>query len=151
MKTKQLLIGGLILTVAGGLLFGGCRHHRGHFCGDKLPDKVLKRMDKKVAKLDLNDAQQAKYQKIRGEVKKDLLDMQQRHREAGKVINSELAKETPDMEAIVKVAKDTHSKRPQVFDKYADLLLDFYNTLDDEQKEEVLDKFRDHAERFNCE
>jgi len=151
MNTKKVVIGILVAAVTGGLLFAGCSRHRGHFCSDKLPDKVLKRMDRKVAKLDLNDAQQAKYNVIRKEVKADLTAMQQRHRAAGKIIGAELEKENPDMESIIKTAKEAHNKRPEVFNKYADLLLGFYNSLDGEQQTKVLDKLRDHADHFKCE
>lgn len=151
MNTKRVVIGILITAVTGGLLLSGCGRHRGHLCSDKLPEKILKRMDRKVAKLDLNGAQQAQYNVIRKEVKADLTAMQQRHRDAGKVIGTELEKQNPDMESIVKTVKETHGKRPEVFNKYADLLLGFYNSLDSEQQAKVLDKFRDHADRFKCE
>ena len=77
--------------------------------------------------------------------------MQERHRTAGKLIGTELEKENPDMASLVKTAKETHGKKPEIFNKYADLLLGFYNSLDSEQQARVIEKLRDHADRFKCE
>ncbi len=150
MKAAKILISGLAIALLGGLLFTACGHHRGHFCNKDFPKRVLKHMDKKIAKLDLDAAQITKYEKIRGEVKKDLQAMQQRHLNAGRLVKAELDKKYPDMEVIVNIIGKNRQKRPQLFEKYSPLLLDFYNSLNTEQQQKVLEKIRDHADRFDC-
>ena len=95
---KKGLLVLLVLLLTGGSLFSACRHgHKG-----KDPEKMLKRMDKKVAKLDLNATQQAIYNDIRADLKADITQMRDLHRERGEAIMGELKKETH----LVKERKD---------------------------------------------
>ena len=143
MSKKGLLIL-LVLLLGGGGLFAACGNcHKG-----KDPEKMLKRMDKKVARLDLTAPQQAIYDDIRADLKADITEMQDLHRERGMEIAGELKKETPSMEKIVAQVKTMPRGKEKLFNKYADRFLEFYNALDAEQQEEILERMRDFAEHF---
>ncbi|MBN2041727.1 MAG: Spy/CpxP family protein refolding chaperone [Spirochaetes bacterium] len=144
---KSLLMGGT-LCIAGIMLLSGCSRP-GH-CDKDFPEKIFKRVDKKIAKLDLNSEQQSVYDEIRSDLKADLTRFQEERLKAGKIIAKEINSDNPDMAKIAGIIKEGHGKHPEKFNSYIDRIVEFYNILDDEQKKIVLEKMRDHAEHFEC-
>ena len=90
LRKRSFIIGGIALLAAGILSVGlltGCRPFPGHgpgphrFCKKDFSEHVLKKMDKKVAKLDLSEDQYEKYMEIRQKVAADLDEGMERKRQ----------------------------------------------------------------------
>ncbi len=149
MNLKKLFIIIGVVGVAGAIFWNGCSH-RPCFCKDDFPDRVLKRMDKKIAKLDLKEDQQEVYDKIRADIRVDLLKFRDEKMSAFNKVNAEIKLENPNMDKIADIAKKSHGRHPEKFKVYVDRFVELYNVLDQEQKAIVIEKFRDMAEYFEC-
>lgn len=149
MNRKKMSLYGGALFMFGLLAFTACGpRHR--FCSDNFPDKLLKRMDRKIAKLELNSEQEIVYNKIRADIKIDLLKMKEARLITHDEIATELDNENPDMAKIADILKQRHANRPDKFESYADRIVEFYEILDENQKSKIIEKMRDGVEEFNC-
>ncbi len=149
MSIKKILVIVGILGITGLLVLNGCGH-RPCFCSDDFPDRVLKRMDKKISKLELTTDQQQEYDKIRADVRTDLIKFRDDKMEAMKFITAELKQENPDLGKISEYMKKSHHRNPDKIHAYMDRTVDFYNILDPDQKAKVIEKMRDFADHFEC-
>lgn len=154
LRKRSLIIGGIALLVAGVLFIGlltGCRPFPGHgphrFCKKDFSEHVLKRMDKKVSKLDLSEDQHEKYMEIRQRVAADLAEGMEQKRQLHFEFQSEINKEEPDINIIVDLVKDQLRDMPDVMEKQLDYFVEFYNILDEDQKAELIQKFQKKMKR----
>jgi len=154
LRKRSFIIGGIALLVAGVLFIGlltGCRPFAGHgphrFCKKDFSEHVLKRMDREVNKLDLSEAQNAKYEEIRQRVEADLVEGMERKRQLFFEFQSEINKEEPDLNIIVDLVKDRLRDMPDVVEKQLDYFVKFYNILDEDQKAELIQKFQKKMKR----
>ncbi len=159
MKTRKryLAVGGIVLVVMllAGFGFvaacGPCRGfeggfhpglHQKHFL-----DFVLWRLDKGVEELNLTEAQKGKYGELKEEFKarlKELMDERKRWREE---LQIELSKENPDARALSESAKQRIERFSGFMEENLDLIVEFYETLDQQQKEKVLAMVRERMKR----
>ena len=65
--------------------------------GGDMPGFVLKRLDRKVEKLNLTPEQQAKYDELRAQLKERLLAAKEDRLKFRETVRTELAKESPDV------------------------------------------------------
>lgn len=140
MKNQSIL---LVAMVSLSLFFTGmgCR---------PTPDKILKHMDDHAADLKLSAEQQEKYQAFRHEIEAGLKSGFKGHKSFHQEVKTELDKERPDMDAIVKKMEGKIDERTVTVKKSLEGFRDFYAVLNSEQKKEVLEYFRKfvrHTER----
>ena len=121
-------------------------HHRSH--GKGLSEHIMKRMDKKVKKLDLSEAQQKRYEEIRRNIANDLSEMADNHRDFFRELKREIDRENPDMDAVANLVKQRIKRMPGMMEEATDYFMDFYNALDDNQKAKVIDEMRKKMKRF---
>jgi Spy/CpxP family protein refolding chaperone len=156
-RKKYFIVGSIVLLI---VLFTGfglvaargpCRgFHRGFHPG--LHDKdvlefILWRLDKRVEGLDLSEAQKGKYE----EMKEKLETRFKEHRDDRKRFMEELQtamnKEDPD----VKVLSESIKKRIKRFSGFMegnlDLFVEFYDTLNKEQKDKIMAAIREKMKR----
>ena len=159
MKTRKryFVVGGIFLIVmllAGfGLVaacgpcsgFEGGFHpglHQKHFL-----DFVLWRLDKGVEELNLSEAQKKRYEELKGEIKtrlKERLDERKRWREE---LQTEMSKENPDVRALSESVKQRIERLSGFMEGNLALLVEFYETLDQQQKGKVLAMVRKRMKR----
>ena len=151
---KKLYIIGivaLVLTVVAGLGFvvasgpgkGWGKGFRGpHFHGD-LPKHVLSRMDSRVETLNLTEPQKAKYGEIRAKVENRLREGLEDRKKLREEMRNELNKETPDMASVSGMLKKRITGISGFLQENLDLVVEFYDMLDEKQKTTVLEHFRD--------
>lgn len=149
MNIKKILIIIGILSITGLLVWNGCGH-RPCFCSDDFPDRVLKRMDRHVSRLDLTPDQQEEYDKIRADVKTDLIKFRDDKMKVMRYVTAELKEENPDLGKISEYMKKSHHRNPDKIHAYMDRTVDFYNILDQEQKAKVIERMRDFTDHFEC-
>ena len=120
-------------------------HHRFH--GKGFSKHILKRLDSKVEKLNLTDLQQEKYQEMRGRVEQEILGMKNNRGKFFQEIREEMDQEAPDVEKIAGLMKGKLEQMPVKIGAHLDQFVEFYNVLDEEQKAQIINKFRDKMER----
>ena len=144
MKIKSVIFAAGIIAIPALLFAVGCGPDGR--CGPGDQGKIFAHIDREVADLKLNDVQQKKYTELRDKVKADMEAGFKDRGDKEKQIRDELAKDKPDMAKIAGMAKKFHNDRPEFFEKHIDSFLEFYNSLDDAQKAQVVEKLR-KAER----
>jgi hypothetical protein len=156
LRKRSFIIGGIALLVSGVLSVGlltGCRPFHGHgpgphrFCKKDFSEHVLRRMDREVKKLDLSEAQYAQYEDIRKSVAADLAEGEKKGRQLVIELQSELNKENPNVGLITSLLKDQLRGMPDIVEKYLYYFEEFYNILDEDQKVELIQKFRKKMKR----
>ena len=120
--------------------FGGGFQRHG-FGGD-MAGFVLKRLDRKVEKLNLTATQQAKYDEFRAQLKERLLTAKEDRLKFRETVRNELAKESPDVAALNVMMKKKIEVVSGALQNGLDLFADFYSTLDEGQKQKVLSGIR---------
>ena len=150
---KLYIIGAvaLVLSVVAGLGFvvasgpikvWGKGFHGPHFHRD-LPKHVLSRIDSRVETLNLTEPQKAKYGEIRAKVEKRLREGLEDRKKLREEMRSELNKKTPDMHLVSGMLKKRISGISGFLEENLDLVVEFYDMLDEKQKARIIEHFRD--------
>jgi hypothetical protein len=146
-----LAVVGIGITKASGLkgAWGGhfqpCFHGAGmhpSFNGGDISDFAMWKLDRHVRELNLNETQTQEYEKVKGVIKRSILEAHQGRSEFHQLVRVEIDKDNPDMNALVSLLKERVKHIPEMVSKPADLFLDFFNTLDAEQKAQVVEMIR---------
>jgi len=157
MKMIMYVAGAVILVVT---LVAGCGYfsHRGdgRFCDrgfhprfqrDDFHDHVLKRMDQKVEKLNLNEDQQTKYQEIRQRIATDMAGMKEGRKVLFSSLQEELERERPDIDALAGLFKEKLGRMPGLMENHLDAFVEFYQILDQEQQDQIIEHFREKLKK----
>ena len=155
-KRRTLMAGaagaviGAILLVAGlgaccRTMGPGCFHSR--FGGPPSPERILKTMDQKVARLDLSEAQQAVYDRMRGEFRGDLVRFDEGRKDFREEVRAEMAGKDPNARAVAARVKEGMDRLHVLMAAHVDRMVEFYEVLDEEQRQEVLDHVRERMDR----
>jgi len=122
------------------------RHHGLH--GKNFPELVLRHMDKRVEELNLTESQKGRYAAIREKAKQELIGGQARRRDLASSIRKEMHKELPDIHEVAGMVSEHMEMVPGAMDRFMNLFLEFYEILDENQKAEVIEHFRDRLNRI---
>ena len=160
-RKKYFIAGGIFLFI---MLFTGlglvaargpCRgFHRGFHPG--LHDKdvlefILWRLDKKVEGLNLSEAQKGKYEEMKRKIETRSIEHRNDRKRLMEELQTAMNKENPD----VKVLSESVKKRIKRFSGFMegnlDLFVEFYETLDKEQKDKVMATLRKKMKRCHVE
>jgi hypothetical protein len=121
--------------------------HRG-FHGKNFPEHVLKRVDQRVQKLNLTDAQKKQYAAIRLKLKSELIRGQENRKSLLMNVRKEMQKDLPDLHEVAGMFSEHVEMLPVALDKGMNLFLEFYEILDENQKAKVIAHFKDHLNRI---
>jgi len=160
-RKKYFVVGSIVLLI---VLFTGfglvaargpCRgFHRGFHPGfhhKDVSEFILWRLDKGVEGLNLSKAQKGKYE----EMKRKLEGRFKEHRDDRKRWMEELQTAMEKKDLDVKVLSESVKKRIERFSGFMegnlDLFIEFYETLDQEQKENILAAIRKKVKRCRIE
>ena len=100
---------GAILLIAGlgacaRTMGPGCFHSR--FGGPPSPERILETMDEKVARLDLNESQQAVYGRMREAFREDLVRFDEGRKGFREEVRAEMTGKDPDVKAVAARVKE---------------------------------------------
>lgn len=109
-------------------------------------ERILKHIDSRVSKLDLNETQKAKYQEIRSKVAVELKSQFAVRQKVRDSLKTELTKPEPDMRGASVQLEKLMKDRGDGFARLPGYFADFYETLNPEQKAKVLKKMRDRLD-----
>ena len=140
-----VLFVGVIVVFAG--FFAGCGPHM--FCDGDFSEHILSRMDSRVEKLELSDSQQEKYEEIRLRVKANLDKGKEERRKFFSELQIEINKGNPNINAVTDLVKRKFTEGPIHLTDNLDLFVEFYNILDEDQKEILITKLRKKMNKFS--
>lgn len=143
----------LVAVVLGTGFLASCRHpdfHGGsyHHRHDKkgFPGFFFKRLDRHMEDLNLTEEQNRKYEEIKAMAKEDFKNGMEKREIFFEALEEEINQQDPDMNVIADLMKERIEAFPALINKHLDALVEFYNLLDEDQKAEVLEHFRDHLD-----
>ena len=151
-------------VVRGGVLFimfftgfgllagcGPCRgFHRGFhpgFHNKDFSEHILRRLDKRVEALNLSEAQKEKYKDIKGKLETRLKEHMIDKKRFMEEIQTEMKKGEPDVKALSESIKKQLKRFPDFMEGNLDLFIEFYETLDKEQKDKIMAKIQKKMKR----
>jgi hypothetical protein len=121
-------------------------HDRGFFSGPHHQDRaefILWRMDKKAKELNLTARQQEKYEVIKANLKTHFSEGLNGRQQLKNQVQQEMSKEDPDVKNLVEALKTRIKEKIGFVEKNLDLLVDFYDSLDSNQKRLINDEIRE--------
>ncbi|MFC1883470.1 Spy/CpxP family protein refolding chaperone [Thermodesulfobacteriota bacterium] len=104
---------------------------------------MLWRMDKKAKELDLTEKQMEKYNGIRSRIEAQLSNGVESRKKMKEEFRSELGKEDPDVKSMAEKIKKKIRKVSGLMEENLDLFVEFYATLDNDQKKKVMEDIRE--------
>jgi len=146
MKRKRIIIS-LVAIIAMLGLFSGCSRHRWH--GGDHSARILEHMDEHVEDLNLTEDQQKKYQEIRSNVEAQIAKQMVQHKEFKVVMVNKINEDNPDISEINTLLKEEMNDMPEKISVYLDYFEEFYNILNQEQKDQILEDVRSKMKRWN--
>jgi transcriptional regulator with XRE-family HTH domain len=151
MKWKRYILMGAGLLVICGFLVSCCcvprPHHRVR--GKRVSSIVFLRMDNEATRLGLTDSQTAQYEALKERVEKDMERDIRDFKQVPDEVLELLETDDPDLEEIVNDLKYRIADREDPRDKYLDYLVEFYNILDERQKELFMEDLRKELDRHD--
>jgi hypothetical protein len=121
--------------------FHGRGHSFGHFDKDS-PEHVLSFLDKRVQLLDLNEAQEKKYEEIRTKIKSHLNGHMKDRKAFEEQLQKEIQRENPDIDLIADLIKKRIQGMSISIEEGLKYFVEFYKQLDENQKKLVIERFR---------
>lgn len=155
-RKKYFIIGGVIAVIVfTGVAFiwahqdsfdcgRGYRHR--HF-GNDFQQHILDRLDQKAAELDLTKSQRQAYEKTRQKIMESLNACKQNRKQFFSKLNNEFDREAPDLNRIADLVKQHLNEMPGMVAENLDLLIGFYEQLNVEQQQRILNKIRERLNR----
>lgn len=137
---KPFIVGAVVLSLA---LLVGCgppRHRRFH--GRDFSKHILKRLDSRIEKLDLSEAQKKKYEEIRPKIEATLAKAREGREKLFRELRGEMDRENPDLHRAVSLVKLQLEEMPASVGENLNLFMEFYDVLDEDQKAQVVKQIR---------
>jgi hypothetical protein len=163
-KKKYLLIGGIVIfiTLFAGLglfaAWGPCVFDRGFhpmlhgrdfhpgFHKKDFSEFLLWRLDKGVEELNLSEEQREVYNKIRSRIETHLIEGMEDRERLMQEFHTAIDREGPDVRSLAESLKKKIKEISGFMEENLDLFVEFYESLDDAQRDRVVDEIRDRME-----
>jgi Spy/CpxP family protein refolding chaperone len=161
-QKKHMIIGAIVVSVmlltGFGLVvadgpgrFWGDESHRGFhrggfhhkFHGKGMADHILSRIDSRMAFLELNETQKEKVEEIKAKIKTRLNEGLEDRNALITELRAEMNEENPDVNNVSEIIKTRIRKMSSFMEENIDLFVEFYNILDDDQKAQMIERFRE--------
>ena len=118
-----------------GVSFVGCRPRIDTMA--KAEKVFIKMVDKTAAKLDLNEDQKTRLDRLKLDIHKNFQEGQTEKREAFVKIKAEGVKENPDIVEMTSLLQGSFQDETRRINRAFDLMLDYQDTLTEAQKEKL--------------
>jgi hypothetical protein len=144
-----MIITGFGLAAALENSWGGFRHGKGFHRGfghKDIGEFVLWRVDKQMKELNLNGGQQDKYNQIRSNIEKHLTEGMDERKVMRETFHSEMSKDNPKVRPLVEMMKKKIDEVSGIMGTNLDLVVGFYESLNVDQKNKILNEIRDRME-----
>ena len=156
-RKKYFVVGSLVLLfvllTGFGLVAarGPCRGFHGGFHPGfhhkDLSEFILWRLDKGVKGLNLSEAQKGKYEEVKGKLETRLKEHRDDRKRWMEELQTAMNKQDPDVKALSESVKKRMERFSVFMEGNLDLFVQFYETLDKEQKEKIMATVRKKIKR----
>ena len=156
-RKRYFIVGSIVLLT---VLFTGfgrveargpCRgFHRGFHPGfhhKDVSEFILWRLDKGVEGLNLSEAQKGKYEEMKGKLEGRFKEHRDDRKRWMEELQTAMNKEDPDVKALSESVKKRIERFSGFMEGNLDLFVQFYETLDQEQKEKIMATIRKKIKR----
>ena len=153
-RKKYFIVGSIVLLIALFTAFGlvACRgFHRGFTPGfhDKdVSELILLRLDKGVQGLNLSEAQKGKYEEMKGKLETRFKEHRNDRKRWMEELQMAMKKEDPDVKSLSESLKKRIERFSSFMEGNLDLFVEFYETLDQGQKEKIMATVREKTKRW---
>ena len=160
-RKKYFVVGSIVLLI---MLFTGCGpigargpcrgFHRGFHPGLHHKDVsgfILWRLDKRVEGLNLSEAQKGKYEEMKGKLEGRFKEHRDDRKRWMEELQTAMNKEDPDVKALSESVKKGIERFSGFVEGDLDLFVQFYETLDQEQKKKIMATIREKMKRCRIE
>jgi len=114
--------------------------------GRHLPEQILTVLDFKIGALELSKIQKEKYGVIRAELKSRLAEGIESRKALIEDLRTKINQPDPNIHAVSELIKNRMKGMLSFMEKNIDDFVRFYEMLDDNQKNQVIETFKDHLE-----
>jgi hypothetical protein len=139
--TAPLLICGFIVSC------GHVHPHHHRFHAKRLETMVTLRMDNEAKRLGLTESQKEEYEAIKERMKSDFENDLSEFRKVPDEVLELLESNDPNLNKIIDDLKLRMVEKPDPRMKYLDYIVEFYNILDDRQKEIFIKDLKKEIEK----
>ena len=160
-RKKYFIVGGIVLFImlfagfglvaAGGPCRGFHRHFHPGFHNKDFSEFILWRLDKRVEALNLSETQKGKYEEIKGKIETRIKEHRNDRKRWKEELQTEMNKEDPDVKVLSESFKKRIKRFPGFMEGNLDLFVEFYENLDEEQKERIMATLRKKMNRCRIE
>ena len=120
--------------------FPGGFHGRGFHSGS--PDRALSFLDRRIEFLNLDENQKKKYDEIRAKIKGRLTEHMEDRKAFAEQLHEEMDRENPDINRVADLLRGRIRGMSSSLDEGLTCFVEFYNVLDENQKNLVVERFR---------
>jgi len=146
-----MFFAGFGLVTACGPCRGFGRHFHPGFHNKDFSKFILWRLDKRVEELNLSEAQKQKYEEIKGKLETRLKEHMDDRKRLMEELQTAINKEEPSVKVLSESIKKRIKRFPGFMEGNLDLFIEFYETLDKEQKDKVMATIRKKMKRCHVE
>jgi Spy/CpxP family protein refolding chaperone len=157
-RKKYFVVGGIVLFIiffTGFGLVAGCGpcrvFHRGFhpgFHNKDFSEFILQRLYKRVEELNLSETQKEKYEEMKGKLETRFKEHRDDRKRWMKELQTTMKKEDPDVKSLSESLKKRIERFSGFMEGNLDLFVEFYETLDKEQKDKIMSSIRKKMKRF---
>jgi Spy/CpxP family protein refolding chaperone len=156
-RKKYFIVGSIVLLV---VLFTGvglvaargpCRGFHPGFHHKNVSEFILWRLDKGIEGLNLSEAQKGKYEEMKGKLETRFKEHRDDRKRWMEELQTAMKKEDPDVKALSESVKKRIERFSGFMEGNLDLFVEFYETLDQEQKEKIMATIRKKMKRCRIE
>ncbi|MCJ7783279.1 MAG: hypothetical protein MUP41_05055 [Desulfobacterales bacterium] len=156
-RKKYFIVGSIVLLI---VLFTGfrlvaargpCRGFHPGFHHKNVSEFILWRLDKGVEGLNLSEPQKGKYEEMKGKLETRFKEHRSDRKRWMEELQTAMKKEDPDVKALSESVKKRIERFSGFMEGNLDLFVEFYETLDQEQKEKIIATIRKKMKRCRIE
>ena len=156
-RKKVFIAGGIVLLIVLLMGFGrvaargSCRGFHPGFHHKDVSEFILWRLDKGVEGLNLSEPQKGKYEEMKGKLEGRFKEHRDDRKRWMEELQTAVNKENPDVEVLSESVKKRIKGFSGFIEGNLDLFVEFYETLDQEQKDNVMATVRKKMKRCRME
>jgi len=160
-RKKYFIVGSIVLLIvlftAFGLVAarGPCRgFHKGlhpGFHDNDVSEFILWRLDKGVEGLNLSEVQKGKYEEMKAKLEARFKELREERKRWREELQRAMKKEDPDVRSLSESLKKRIERFSGFMEGNLDIFVEFYETLDKEQRDKIMATVREKMERWRIE
>ena len=160
-RKKYFVVGSIVLLIVLLMGFelvaarGPCKGFHGGFHPGfhhkDISEFILWRLDKGVEGLNLSEAQKGKYEEMKGKLETRFKELREDRKRWMEEFQTAMKKEDPDVKALSESVKKRIERFSGFMEGNLDLFVQFYEILDQEQKDKIMATIREKMKRCRIE